>query len=1031
VSDTLTVNDLDLSDAVTASVVSVTPSGTTTGLGLDNAALLNMFSVTAGSIAANVGDANNIDWTFDSGSEAFNYLDDGESLTLTYTVRATDDSATTDDQTVAITITGTNDAPVIAAIAQTNLTETTDTSDVTGLVNVAFNDIDLNDTGHTAQITNVSTSGVDGGLVGLTPAQLQGFITLSAVNKAVGSDQGSLTASFTAGSDVFDYLAGGEKVQLDYTLEITDGNGVSDTEIFRIEVTGTNDAPEITSTAQIAAVTEAAETAVQNPSQNAGDLQTNGVLSFTDVDVTDTGHTTSVSLLASGTLGDFNGNNDAVLLALFATTVTNTAALADGTVAWDFTGSEALFDYLADGESLILQYSVDVSDPTLTSNTQTVTITVNGANDAPTVTAAINAGTTDQNAATVTIDLLANASDVDTSDDLDTANVIATSSNTGRTVIVNVDNETGQLTLDPSQFNDLNSGESETITIQYDVTDGIVSTPTTATLVVNGANDAPTVSGPVDAGTTNEDASPVTIDLLANANDVDGDDLNTTRVSVTSSNTGREVTFTVDDETGMLTIDPGQFGDLNAGESETLTVDYGVFESNLEFSAGITGQMVIPNSGFFLVVDFDAQTTAAVARVGSQTTPASPPTNGVVILVNPNNDDWRVAADSYSNGVATARDTSEFTISNYTGGSSTSGNVQIFQGASSSAALNWTGTNIATADGPRTFSIDINNIGFTANPPGDLTIGSSGVTVTPDVPATATLVVEGRDDGEVIGLTAAPGGTLGAVTGDTDLSLAELSPIIDAAISRWADAGLTNEQITQLQDVTFEIADLGDGLLGRSEGGHIVIDDDAAGRGWFIDTTPLEDSEFANALSDTHLRAEAGQIPVDQIDLLTSVLHEFGHELGFDHVEGPDAAGDLLFEELGTGERRLPNDINGDPPVVGAEPNAPEGPIANDDGLAGEFRINPGGSIDILVSELLANDVDPNGEQFDLTEIFESTGGSATLEQVGSETVVRFTASDSAENGETGSFQYQVTNESGGVGFAMVDIIIDDMSSAV
>ena len=46
--------------------------------------------------------------------QAFDFLDDGECLTLTYTVRATDDSAVSDDQTVTITINGTNDAPVIS-----------------------------------------------------------------------------------------------------------------------------------------------------------------------------------------------------------------------------------------------------------------------------------------------------------------------------------------------------------------------------------------------------------------------------------------------------------------------------------------------------------------------------------------------------------------------------------------------------------------------------------------------------------------------------------------------------------------------------------------------------------------------------------------------------------------------------------------------------------------------------------------------------------------------------------------------------
>ncbi|OFW03622.1 MAG: hypothetical protein A3G20_01680 [Acidobacteria bacterium RIFCSPLOWO2_12_FULL_59_11] len=85
---TLTVVDVDLSDTVTPSVVSVVEGGTTTGLGSDNAALAAMLSVSPATIDADTGNANNLAWSFSSTPEAFDYLADGESLTLTYTVRA-------------------------------------------------------------------------------------------------------------------------------------------------------------------------------------------------------------------------------------------------------------------------------------------------------------------------------------------------------------------------------------------------------------------------------------------------------------------------------------------------------------------------------------------------------------------------------------------------------------------------------------------------------------------------------------------------------------------------------------------------------------------------------------------------------------------------------------------------------------------------------------------------------------------------------------------------------------------------------
>ena len=69
-----------------------------------------------GALAADSGGLNNLDWAFNSGSEAFDFLADGEALTLQYTVRATDDSGTGNnigDRAVTIRIAGTNDDAVI------------------------------------------------------------------------------------------------------------------------------------------------------------------------------------------------------------------------------------------------------------------------------------------------------------------------------------------------------------------------------------------------------------------------------------------------------------------------------------------------------------------------------------------------------------------------------------------------------------------------------------------------------------------------------------------------------------------------------------------------------------------------------------------------------------------------------------------------------------------------------------------------------------------------------------------------------
>jgi len=110
----LTVNDVDLLDQLTPTVVSVAASGTTTGLGSDEAVLLAMLEVGPSEIGGDPGDTHNFSWMFKSVAKTFDYLEAGQFLTLTYRVRATDDSAVpaSVDHTVTITIKGSNVAPV-------------------------------------------------------------------------------------------------------------------------------------------------------------------------------------------------------------------------------------------------------------------------------------------------------------------------------------------------------------------------------------------------------------------------------------------------------------------------------------------------------------------------------------------------------------------------------------------------------------------------------------------------------------------------------------------------------------------------------------------------------------------------------------------------------------------------------------------------------------------------------------------------------------------------------------------------------
>ena len=219
-------------------------SGDTTGLALDDAALIAL--VTPGAVTKAAGSsAGSVDLSFSAASTAFDYLAKGEVLTLTYTVSIDDGDGGVTPQTFVVTVTGTDDAPVIADIAQQNLTEQTDTSPLTATIPVTFTDVDLTDVGHAADIAGVVASGDTTGLA-LDDAALIVLVTPGTVTKASGSSSGSVDLDFSAASSAFDYLAAGEQLTLTYTVAIDDGHGGVTPQTFVVTVTGTNDAPVFT-----------------------------------------------------------------------------------------------------------------------------------------------------------------------------------------------------------------------------------------------------------------------------------------------------------------------------------------------------------------------------------------------------------------------------------------------------------------------------------------------------------------------------------------------------------------------------------------------------------------------------------------------------------------------------------------------------------------------------------------------------------------------------------------------------------------
>ena len=120
------------------------------------------------------------------------------------------------------------------------------------------------------------------------------------------------------------------------------------------------------------------------------------------------------------------------------------------------------------------------------------------------------------------------------------------------------------------------AGDAGTLRVVLSAEDG-TNAPARAAfdLAVGAANAAPTTS-PIDAGTAEETAAPVAIDLLANAADADGDALAVADVAVVDGG-GVAVPFALDG--AVLTIDPAALASvLDEGESASIAVTYAVVD---------------------------------------------------------------------------------------------------------------------------------------------------------------------------------------------------------------------------------------------------------------------------------------------------------------------------------------------------------------------------------------------------------------------------------------------------------------------
>ncbi len=450
----------------------------------------------------------NSEWTFEIAQTDLQGIGEGETTTLSFDVTVTDDSGAannTDTQTVTITITGSNDAPELTVDSTGSITEDATTPDLSANGSVTINDIDGADT-HTVTALLNGTPNWSGG--SLSSAQITALTSGTFDVSTPGQ------WDYTISNSEVQFLAAGETIDVKFDVTVTDDSGAannSDTETVTITINGVNDAPTVTTLADPVAINEGNTGITTNVEFVIANF-------FTASDV-DSGETPSVD--EGNVFITANTNSDTTNAAPFVVQGTG-----NGTKVVVETGN---YDSLNAGETGIFDVTYNVVSGSDTV-TESFTITINGHNDAPQVTA-ISAGTVTEDDAVQTIDLLAGGqTDIDSNTTLSATNISA-QDNLGNAVVFTNNND-GTIDIDPNQFGvALNTGDSRTVTVSYDVSDGTTGTANTATLVVDGVDDN---TAPV----ANNDSLDELPDVLILAADYHLEYVGTNNDRLTSAQTG-------------------------------------------------------------------------------------------------------------------------------------------------------------------------------------------------------------------------------------------------------------------------------------------------------------------------------------------------------------------------------------------------------------------------------------------------------------------------------------------------------------
>ncbi len=344
---------ITFSDADHTDVHRVSASGTPVGSTLGSLSALKVRDTTGS------GSGGELSWTYTVAASAVEYLAAGQTLVEQFDITLDDQNGSLISRRITVTVTGTNDAPLIVAEQLSGaVTElVTPVGNLTDSGSIDFSDVDLTD------VHLVSPSGTS---IGSTLG------TLSAVklSDTTGSGSGGRLAwTYSVAASVVEYLAAGQTRLESFTITLDDQNGGLLTRRIDITITGTNDEVLIVSEDLVGAVTEAVTPG--------GNLSDSGRITFSDADHTDVHRVSASGTPVGSTLGS--------LSALKVRDTTGSGS--GGELSWTYTVAASAVEYLAAGQTLVEQFDITLDDQNGSLISRRITVTVTGTNDAPLIVA--------------------------------------------------------------------------------------------------------------------------------------------------------------------------------------------------------------------------------------------------------------------------------------------------------------------------------------------------------------------------------------------------------------------------------------------------------------------------------------------------------------------------------------------------------------------------------------------------------------------------------------------------------------------